>query len=88
MIGFHPKHCRFCGTTPDAFIRVEEGSATHGVKGTVVMEQASQLKSFPQLGYEYVAKKIDTGDVIVGIDCLFSLAVSFVPMHYRLLYSP
>lgn len=84
MIGFYPKRCRFCGTTPDNFISVEECSAKYRVQSLPVNDKVTQLKSIPQLGYEHAAYQINTGDAVVLIDCPSSFDTTVMPMDYIL----
>lgn len=84
MVRFHPKRCRFCGATPDHFLSAEACSEIYQVQSISVNKRVTQLKSFPPLGYEHAAYRVDTGDAVVWIDCPSSFDASVVPMDYIL----
>lgn len=84
MIGFYSKRCRFCGATPEHFLTVQECSAIYQVRSITVSERVAQLKSFPQLGYEHVAYRINTDNAVIWIDCPSSFDSNVAPMDYIL----
>ncbi|MEM9927709.1 MAG: MBL fold metallo-hydrolase [Cyanobacteria bacterium P01_D01_bin.50] len=84
MIGFNSKRCRFCGATPENFLTAEECSATYQVRSITVSEHVTQLKSFPQLGYEHAAYRINTDNAVIWIDCPSSFDSDVASMDYIL----
>lgn len=69
MIGFHPDRCPFCGARSDRFITAAECSKRFKVKETPVHEKVTRLNSFPALGLEHAAYRIETGRSACWIDC-------------------
>lgn len=79
-IGYYPKRCRFCGATRDYLLTVEECSAKFKVKGTPVNDKIIRLNSFPQLGLEHAAYRVETKDKNIWIDCPSSFDRTLEPV--------
>lgn len=69
MVGYYPSNCPFCGAPRERFITSAECSARFKVVGTPVNEKVTRLNSFPPLGYEHSAYRIETNGSIIWIDC-------------------
>ena len=60
MVGYHPDFCPFCAASKEKLITLEECSARHKVIGTPVNGKITRLNSFPALGLEHAAYRIET----------------------------
>lgn len=69
MAGYLPSNCPFCGATQDKFITSQECSARYKVVETPVTSSVSRLNSYPALGLEHAAYRIQAGDRTYWIDC-------------------
>lgn len=69
MVGFHPDRCPFCGAAKKHFITAEECSARYQVVATPVSGMVTRLNSYPPLGIEHAAYRIETGGAALWIDC-------------------
>ncbi len=69
IVGYYPDNCPFCGAPKEKFITSAECSAKFKVMGTPVNEKVTRLNSFPALGLEHAAYRIETGEKSFWIDC-------------------
>lgn len=69
MVGYLPSNCPFCGATNDHFITSEECQARYKVVETPVTRNVSRLNSYPALGLEHAAYRINTEEWTYWIDC-------------------
>src|SRR5690349_469291 len=68
LIGFQPDACPFCSAAKEHFINAEECSARYKVVATPVDEKVTRLNTYPSLGIEHSAYRIETGRDACWID--------------------
>ncbi len=81
MVGFFPARCPFCGAERINFITSEECSERFEVKEIPVSTDVTRLNSYPSLGIEHAAYRIETGDRIFMVDCPSSFDTSLKDIH-------
>jgi glyoxylase-like metal-dependent hydrolase (beta-lactamase superfamily II) len=76
IVGFHPDKCPFCGAGKEHFITARDCSARYRVAATPVTGKVTRLNSYPALGIEHAAYRIETGSGASWIDCPSSFDTS------------
>ena len=69
MVGFFPSRCPFCGAENNNFVTSDECSDTYQVVATPVSDSVVQLNSYPPLGLEHAAYRIEGDGVDFMVDC-------------------